>query len=764
MKRRRNSARASLASLSAILLMLLLVSLCVGGCSSGGDSADTTTGANTDTTPNESLSHASSASTDEALTDAGTATEAATAPVPVTDIESAATTIADTAADTAAETDAESVPATEPELETIPATEAETETAVVTDSETEVETETETETEPIPEEMTMPPVETIAVITDGRTDYTILTGEGVMDVCAEDLSWLCGILDEKYGTCPIEATAATDHTIFMTIQGESMDWSVSIDSETESISLTGGSAAALKKAIQYFATQFCGGSDGDLNIPVSGSYTYTWATDQIDNSGLLSYMGRETATPSDEKGELMSPAWLDTAVMVEVRLDTFSLGGTFQTATRMIDFYATAGVNVIWLCPIYERGVGGNGYGNQGLHTVEPALTGTTDMAEGWAVVKEFVDYAHSKGIYILFDLVSWGTMKGSALTVEHPDWFSGEAWGNAAFNWNNEEFKEWFIAQAVYNIEYTGADGYRCDCEPFTAGYGVYTEIRRRLNEKGIYPLIMSEEGGERQNAFDCEQDGVLNYSVMTRGQLYQQYQCNFFVDGYLSIIKSVKKGTGLGSSALQSNRRKAGTYRYYTNCITNHDYQNRSVCGNRLKIGYAALYAPFIPIWYMGDEFSAGQRNAVLYDKPVDASEIETVPEKGLFFEDVKQMIAIRRTYSDIFEYFPLNHRDANLCEVTVDGFTDTKTPNYARYRDDRMVIIVANNDESQSGICRVEIPFEDGFACSYYNYRVTDLLTGRVVAVGRADTVDHFSAVVPYEYCGVFLVEGIDPIPAE
>lgn len=660
--------------------------------------------------------------------------------------------------DTESTTSAVTDPITTPETPTEPPSETDTEVEITTAAETESDSKT------IPEEMTMAPTESITVIADGKTDFGVLPGEGVVEACLEDLGWLYRVMEEKYGTCPVEVAAASDRTIFVTIEGESMDWSVSIDPETSCISLTGGSAAALKKAIQYFATQFCGNSDGDLTVPVSGGYTYTYATDQIDNSDLLSYLGRENATPSDAKGELMSPAWLDTAIMVEVRLDTASIGGTFQTSTWLIDFYASAGVNVIWLCPIYERSAGGNGYGNIGLHTVEPALTGTTDMAEGWAVVKEFVDYAHSKGIYILFDLITWGTMKGAPLTVEHPDWFSGEAWGNDAFNWKNEEFREWFIAQAVYNIEYTGADGYRCDCEPFTAGYEVFAEIRRRLNEKGIYPLIMSEEGGERQNAFDCEQDGVLDYSSMTRGQLYQQNQCNFFVDGYLSMIKSVKKGTGLGSSTLQSNRRKAGTYRYYTNCITNHDYQNRSVCGNRLKIGYAAIYAPFIPLWYMGDEFSAGQRNAVLYDKAVDFSEITTIPEKGLFFEDVKQMIRIRRSYSDIFEYFPLNHRDSNICEVTVEGFTDQKTDNYARYRDDHMVIVVANNDESQSGVCRVEIPFEEGFATSYYNYRVTDLLTGRVVAVGRADTVDRFSAVVPYEYCGVFLVEGIDPIPAE
>lgn len=614
-----------------------------------------------------------------------------------------------------------------------------------------------------PAELTLPPVPSLPVIIGGQTDYSVYLGDGVAESCSDELDWLARVMDEKYGTHPSVSTdpaSVSNHSISLSLSGEPMDWSVTVDAETGNLSLKGGSAAALKKAILYVGTQFCGNSNGDLSIAVDGSYCYTYADNQLDNSGFLTYLGHDQATPSDSTSELMSPVWLDTAIMVEVRLDTASIGGTFQEATRLVDFYASAGVNVIWLDPIYERTAGGNGYSNAGLHMVEPLLTGTTDTEESWRIVREFVDYAHAKGVYILLDLITWGCVSNSELIAEHPDWFSGESWGGDAFKWSNPDMREWFISQAVTNLETTGADGYRCDCEPFTAGYEVFTEIRRRLNEKGIYPMIMSESESRRQNTFDCEQDGVLDFFSMSRADLYQKTQANFFVDGYLSIIDSVQNGTGLGN-ALQYKRNRAGTYRYYTNCITNHDYQNRSVCGNRLKIGYAALYAPFIPLWYMGDEFGVEQHNAVLYDLPVDYSQILTVPEQGLFFEDVKQMIAIRRTYADIFEYFPLNHRDSNICSVSVSGLTNQTTDAYARYADNRMVIILANHSADQTGVCQVRIPFEEGFAVNYSSYRITDLLSGRVIAVGSADTVDGFSAVIPYEYCGVFLVEGIDSL---
>ena len=65
----------------------------------------------------------------------------------------------------------------------------------------------------------------------------------------------------------------------------------------------------------------------------------------------------------------------------------------------------------------------------------------------------------------------------------------------------------------------------------------------------------------------------------------------------------------------------------------------------------------------------------------------------ENAAFLEDVKKMINIRRTYSEIFEYFPKNHRRSNICEVEATGFGTLQ--NYARFMDNRAVLIVANNN---------------------------------------------------------------------
>ncbi len=636
-------------------------------------------------------------------------------------------------------------------------------TVTVTDPVTDAPTEpvTEAPTEPLttaPQEMTMEPKTTMAVIADGKTEYTIVapTDEAV----AAEVAYMTRVMQTRFGVAPAVAETAAGKAIRVEYtDGDSgLDWRVTVDEESGDILIQSGGTEGLCRAIRYFITDYLAATTDDLSVDVTADYRYTYATDKIDNSTLLSYEGGDkTVLMEGGNGEPRTPTWLNTAVMVELRIDIADIGGTFGESYDIIDHYAEAGVNVLWLSPIYKRG-SGNGYGNFGLHTIEPSLTGTEDEAAGWEQLKKFVDYAHSKGVYILLDLITWGTTFDSPVYLDNPAWFSGEAWGGGAFNWANPQMKEWFISNAVSLVERTGVDGFRCDCEPFTAGYKVFEEIRERLNEKEIYPLIMSEEGGQRRQIFDCEQDGVLKYAAMTRGELYQN-PVSFFVDGYLDIVDTTKTGLGLGAPDLSTNEKKAGTFRYYTNCITNHDYQDRIVCGNRLKIGYAAIYAPYIPLWFMGDEIGQDlEGRGVLYFQPVSYKAIGENAEQTFFFEDVKQMIAIRRTYDDVFNYWPQNHRETNICEVKAEGLSSLQ--NYARYAADRAVIVLGNNDAACDGIAKVSIPFAEMFGevSETQNFRVTDLVSGRVITVGYAETVDNFDVIVPFEACGVYLVEKV------
>lgn len=494
-------------------------------------------------------------------------------------------------------------------------------------------------------------------------------------------------------------------------------------------------------------------SDMELSFTVcDAEMFYPIDMENVSNASLLPEIVPDDMVNLEKNGSVQTPDWFKSVIMVEFRVETATKEGTFQAAVPLLDHYAELGVNCLWLTPIYEKGPGGNGYGNIGLHSVEPAMTGTSDYEEGWQVVKNFVDEAHKRNIRILFDVITWGVMNGSPLINEHPEFFEGEAWGNTAYNWKSAELREWFVENAVRNIAVTGADGYRCDCEPNYSGYDVFGEIRNRLLEKGRKIVVISEDGNERNGVYDCEQDGVLPYHIMSRGGLYQNPVPFYLGDSKMNIVDSVKNGTGLGSESLQK-KDSGGNFRFYTCCVTNHDYQQRLVNGNIIIMGYQAILAPFIPVWYMGDECGVTMKNrAVLFDVPVDFSCMEEAKNRK-FYNDVKQLINIRRTYKDIFEYFPENHRESNICEVRTTGITSLQS--YARYSKNAAVIVIANDNLSSDGNFTAEIPYvEMGFGKG--TYRITNLLSGNVLSEGRGREVNMISGKVKYGRIGVYLIE--------
>jgi hypothetical protein len=481
----------------------------------------------------------------------------------------------------------------------------------------------------------------------------------------------------------------------------------------------------------------------------------------INNSSLMpKYITDEKVkliTVGDEETgkEAYTPEWAQTLIMMEVHLETATPEGTFQSGVKVLDHCAEMGVNGIWLTPVYEKGSGGNGYGNIGIHTVEPALTGTSDQNEGWKIVKWYVDEAHKRNIRILLDIITWGTVKSSPLFSEHPGWYSGEAWGGNAFDWKNSEFTEWFICRAVENIIKTGADGYRADCEPFTAGYKIFGEIRRRLLEQGRKILIIAEGSSLHNGSFDFEQDGVMPYILKgdpngDRGSQYSDPQ-RFYID-HLNIVDSIKTGAGIGSQELQQSF-SGGKYRLYTYCVSNHDYHYSLVDGNRLALGYQAIFAPFIPLWYLGEEFNLRTSNSVFYFIPVEWEYMDGV-ENRQFYEDIKKYIGIRLKYPEIFTYYPDNHRESNICKVAAEN---QPLQAYARYYGNKAVIIVGNNDKSKLTSFNVKIPFGDMNLESYSEFTLIDLMSGEKIVSGARRDIETFTAEIKFRHIGVYLVEG-------
>ncbi len=518
------------------------------------------------------------------------------------------------------------------------------------------------------------------------------------------------------------------------------------------IVIVGKDDLALYYAVNDFLDNSVVTVDGKLYVPKNLSATDTYTL--LDNSALVPEIKPDSEVrllTSSSDGTTQTPDWVNDLIIVEANIANVS-GDLEAAKTQIVDHLAQMGVNGLWITPIGDRS-SVHFYGNKGLHTIDDGITGTSDYEEGWRRFKEFVDYAHSKNIRVFMDVVTWGTAEDSPLVAEHPDWYTGEPskWGGLAFDWKNAELREWFTATCVDIVMKTGVDGIRCDCEPEYTGYDLYKEIRTRLLNQGRKIVIFSEMSNTRDGTYDFEQFGVSDWLTVSFDD-HQERKFNWLLNN--NIIASIKQSKFVGSNIAEI-RKKSAYYRYFTYCVSCHDFKGTAVDKNMLVIAYQALFAPFIPIWYIGEEFGWKAGGSLLYTT-MDWSQKESF-ENVLFMEELKQMIAIRRNYSDVFSQFAENNREANIVAVQTTGLGDTAA--YARYNSERAVMIIPNTSKgSTSGT--VTIPFAAmGFDKSA-SYTVTDLLTGKTVVTGTGSEIEKIDVTVEFEKLCVYAVEKNNP----
>ncbi|MBQ8684022.1 MAG: hypothetical protein IJ518_05870 [Clostridia bacterium] len=473
----------------------------------------------------------------------------------------------------------------------------------------------------------------------------------------------------------------------------------------------------------------------------------------IDNSSLLpKYVDDDQVVLEDSGGGLMSPDWVKTLMIAEINPMFASPSQNLDGLSEVLNHYAEAGINALWVTPPYDTGDGLGHYGHWGPHTISPLLTGTEDYAEGWKRFKAFVDEAHSKNIRIFVEAVTWGCALDAPMYEEHPEWFTGPSnWGGWAYDWNNNEFREWFIEQYVWLTTEIGVDGFRCDLEPTVTGYEMWGEVRKRALERGEKIALFTETVNERLfPTYDFDEHSSDDETMWENWELYTEG---------VNIVDGVKEGLHLGSNFMQQTG-EGGVSRFYTFRLSCHDSTDYHANGSLVNIGYQAILSPFISLWFCGEEFdnplTAGGQGGIIYRNPLQLSALENKENRD-FFEKVKALIRVRRTYSEIFDYYPTNHRESNICKVDVYGLETLQA--YGRYADGKGVIVVPNNNvHDPDATMTVVVPFEDMGIGYNTKYRVTDLLTGKVIVEGSRSAVQDFAVKVPYDEVGTYLVEAV------
>lgn len=492
----------------------------------------------------------------------------------------------------------------------------------------------------------------------------------------------------------------------------------------------------------------------------------------INNASLMPKYIPDSEVQLDAEG---TPEWASGLIMAEVHINSATKEGTLKSAVKILDHYQEMGVNGLWITPVSESGDGG-GYVNYGPHSIDSILTGKEgkgnktsfeDYKEGWLELKSFIDEAHKRNIRIIIDVVSWGVSGNSPLVKEHPSWFQNSGdWGSGSKNFlwrdektevENKEFVDWYKQQLINIAVTTGCDGFRHDLEPAAAhaNYTIIGDIRRQLYEKGRKILFISEQPNERGQVFDFEEFGV--YDVWQhRTDIKDSYT---FLDRY-NLVDSIKNGENIGSQGSQ-DLGEGSAYRFYTYMLSCHDSLKSGVAGNRLAIGYQAIFAPFIPVWFIGEEWGDSYKTKytdtsdnALYFRNIDWSLLDHTDNRK-FYEEVKAMLRIRLQYPEIFSNFPSHLYDSNICKVNVSGCEGMMA--YARYSGDTAIIIVPNyNIHDKSGKMRVYVPFKATGLDYYKSYKITDAITGENIVSGNARKAASFDITVPYNNMRVIKVE--------
>lgn len=481
---------------------------------------------------------------------------------------------------------------------------------------------------------------------------------------------------------------------------------------------------------------------------------------RIDNSDLMPKFKRCAETLYDGP----SPDWLSDLIMMQFRIETSNAEHNFKGAVSVLDHLREMGVNGVWINPVFqkpeeERKGNNNGYNCCDHTRIDTVIAGTPDKDEGFRAAARFVEEAHKRDIRIFFDITIWGTTAKSPWVTTNPEYYQKneddtfvKTWGGYAYNWFAPEFREWYIQNAVNIIMETGADGFRCDLEPDITGYSLWKEVKMRLQKLGRKVVLIAECGStDEEYTFDFQQ-GCMGLDDDWDEKTYTDTnQTDYFFRN--NIVDCIRTGKGHGKASEQKLKR-SGMQRFYCHNLCCHDHYGPVIKGNRVKIGYQAIFAPFIPCWYIGEEWNNPKEfvggDGVMYFNKINWAEKER-PVNKQFFEDVKMMIRIRRTYPEIFHYYATNHRESNICKIYAN---DTIIQAYGRFAEGKGVMILPNIF-SEERVIPVRVPFSEMKIAQADKYELVDLYNDRVLMSGTKDELYKVDIILRPEFVEAVMV---------
>lgn len=183
-----------------------------------------------------------------------------------------------------------------------------------------------------------------------------------------------------------------------------------------------------------------------------------------------------TPQPVTAKAELQLSLTASDRMMwqiYQVNPKLYGNNGAFAKIEARLDDIIALGNDVLYLMPIYETGKTksvGSPYCIRDFKSFSTSYGSAEEL-------HSLIDFAHDKGIKVIFDWVANHTAWDCSWTSDHKDWYQQDSGGNivcptadgtwsdvAQLNYENKDLRAAMTDAMKYWITEYGIDGYRCD------------------------------------------------------------------------------------------------------------------------------------------------------------------------------------------------------------------------------------------------------------------------------------------------------------
>ncbi|MGC8594052.1 MAG: alpha-amylase family glycosyl hydrolase [Candidatus Kryptoniota bacterium] len=258
------------------------------------------------------------------------------------------------------------------------------------------------------------------------------------------------------------------------------------------------------------------------------------AITSLDTSWARAVVVVDSGLPHTVNLDEWHPAWVDSAVVYEIYVRSFSSNGKLSSITAKIPQLKALGVNCIWLMPVMPA-TSPHGYNVTDYYGINADYGTKADFAN-------LVNTAHSYGIKVMMDLVINHTslmhpfMRDAYKYNQYSPYYSFYEWdskGNYEFlfgwwdlpniNYESAWVRDYLLRMVNYWVEKFNIDGYRCDVawavnDMRPSGPMFWQSFRSQL--KGIKPdvYLLAEADATGLQYFDKKFDSGYDWSLFNR------------------------------------------------------------------------------------------------------------------------------------------------------------------------------------------------------------------------------------------------------